>query len=380
MEKKRRIVFVNQATGYLAIDIINAFAPSFDMVAVIYGDIRVQDVELAQNVEKSKVIEKTRNSNIARFFRWLVATIQIFFLLATKYRKYEIFYFSVPPFAYMNSMFFRRKFSILMWDVYPDALKIINIDKSNILYRLWSNLNKKLFKRAFRIYTIGESLKDLLAQYIEPEKIKVIQLWSGITNIIAVAKVDNPFVMHHHLEEKFIIQYSGNLGPTYNIEALVETACLTASDKDILYIIIGRGIKFHMAKKMAFDNKLDNVLFLPFQSDDMIRYSLAAADISVVLIDEKVATSSIPSKVYNLLAIGSPIISISPDNTEINKLITKYGIGKNFSKDDFTGMADFIREMKGSPEILKRYQKNSLDASANFTMVNANKFVTDYLN
>ena len=42
----RNIVFVNQACGFITIDIINAFAEKFGKVAVIYGDIRVQDVPL----------------------------------------------------------------------------------------------------------------------------------------------------------------------------------------------------------------------------------------------------------------------------------------------------------------------------------------------
>ena len=185
--KNRKIVFVNQACGFITIDILNAFAQEFEQVAIIYGDIRIQDIEIDKRVIKSKVIEKTRRSNAGRFARWLIASIQIFFLLITKYRKYEIFYFSVPPFAYLASLFIKRRFSLLMWDVYPDALKIVNVSEQQFLYRTWTKINRKLFARAYRIYTIGDSLANQLAQYTEREKVKVIPLWSGITNIQPVS-------------------------------------------------------------------------------------------------------------------------------------------------------------------------------------------------
>ena len=120
-------------------------------------------------------------------------------------------------------------------------------------------------------------------------------------------------------------------------------------------------------------------MLLEFQPDNMIRYSLAAADISVVMIEDKVANVSIPSKVYNLFAVGSPILSISTNTSEINRLVTSYGNGRNFENDDIAGIRDFIVSMKNSPELLTTYKKNSLLASKEFTASNANKFLIDYL-
>ncbi len=143
----RKIIFVNQATGYLTIDIINAFAAKFDEVAFMYGDLRIQDAEPHPKVKFSKIVQKSRKSNGMRFLRWLIATIQIFFLLITRYRRYEIFYFSIPPFAYFLSLLIRRKFSILMWDVYPDALKLVGINETHVVYRIWTLINRRLFKK-----------------------------------------------------------------------------------------------------------------------------------------------------------------------------------------------------------------------------------------
>ena len=55
--KDRKIVFINQATGYLTIDIVHAFVNSghFTDVALIAGSIRVQDIPLDKRVFWSKI-------------------------------------------------------------------------------------------------------------------------------------------------------------------------------------------------------------------------------------------------------------------------------------------------------------------------------------
>ncbi len=374
----RQIVFVNQATGYLTIDIINCFAEEFDKVAVIYGDIRYQDTPLHPNVIHSKVIEKSRKSNFQRLFRWVVATLQIFYLLITKYRRYEIFYFSVPPFAYLSSLLLRRRFTILMWDVYPDALTMIGIKEKNLIYRLWGKANEKLFKRAYKLYTIGDALKEKMTEYVKSNKIFVVPIWSGISGESECRKAENPFIRKHNLEGKFIIQYSGNIGAGHNIETLIEAAKLTVNDEEILYLIVGRGTKMDTARYLIKKYNLTNCRLLSFQPDDMIKYSLSAADLNVVLIEDKLAKVSIPSKVYNLMAVGSPIISIAPQDSEICKMINLFGNGRNFEKNDVKALVTFIRSMKKSPGSIESYRERSFRASQCFQPANSKRILEIY--
>lgn len=374
------IVFINQATGYLTIDIINEFARDYDHVGLIYGEIRVQDIELDKNVIKTKIVKKKRGSNFSRFSRWFIATVQIYFLLITKYRKFEIFYFTVPPFAYLLSLLLRRRFSLLMWDVYPYALKITGIKESNIIFRMWGKANQRIFRSAYRIFTIGNGLAKLISDYVSPERIEVIPIWSGITDYKPVSKKKNPFIINNNLDNKFIVQYSGNIGAGHNIESLLEAAKKTISDQDIIYLIIGRGLKLEKVKTLIEKNNLRNCMVLPFQPDDQIKYSISAADLSVVLIEDELAQVSIPSKVYNIMKVGSVILSISPDNSELGKTVMKYRNGRNFDKSDINNLVEFIIDMKQNPDKLLEYKKRSLAAANDFSIANAKKFLDSYLN
>lgn len=44
----------------------------------------------------------------------------------------------------------------------------------------------------------------------------------------------------------------------------------------------------------------------------------------VITLDENVSKVSVPSKTFNLLAMGCPLLAISNDDTEMYRLISKY--------------------------------------------------------
>ena len=86
-----KIVFINQATGYLTIDIINEFIKEYDEVVLITGSIRVQDIHPDRRVKVDYITRYNRGSNIRKLSSWLIGTLQIYYLLSVKYRKYEKF-------------------------------------------------------------------------------------------------------------------------------------------------------------------------------------------------------------------------------------------------------------------------------------------------
>ena len=379
--KKRSVVFINQATGYLTIDIVNVFAVSceVDRVALITGSIRVQDVALHEKVTWSKITLYSRGNPAKKFLSWLYGTIQIFFLLLTRYRKYEIFYITIPPFAYLLSLVLRNRFSILVFDVYPDALKIYNISERNWIYKFWIKANKTLFKKAHRVFTIGEGMANLLTQYISREKLTIIPNWSGLTRVKEVSREENHFIKNQGVQGKFIIQYSGNIGYTHNVEVLVEMAKALQSEEDIFVLIIGRGERYNQIQEIISKYRLKNCRLLPFQPDDQLNYTLSAADLGVVLLDDKTAHVSIPSKIYNLQAVGVPILGIAATNSELAHHLEKCGNGICFSPSSMESIVSFIKGYRTKISLQQEWRLNSKKASALYTIRNAEKYYTSYV-
>jgi len=378
--KKRKIVIINQAVNYLTIGLANEFANRFDKVDLITGSIHIQGEELHKNIELTKIIQWKEEHGIGKAINYLKALWSMWYLLMTRFRKYEVFFVSAPPMAYLLNVVLPHKFSMIIWDVYPDGLKITGMQESHPVYKIWSKLNKRSFKKAYKLFTIGDKMADLLSQYIEKEKILTQPIWSIFQENNKVSKEENPFIQEYNLQGKFIIQYSGNIGLTHKVEVMVALAEKMQDHKDILFQIIGRGPRKKVLQDLVKDKKLDNCRFIPFQSDDMFPYSLSAADVGIVILDEATSKGSVPSKSYNLMSYGIPSLYIASNDSELQNYAIKYNHAKCFTEKELDKSEAFILKLFNDKEYYKELSVSSVKVASNFKRENAGKFVEKYLN
>jgi glycosyltransferase involved in cell wall biosynthesis len=375
-----KIVFINQATGYLTIDIINRFVSDFKEVSLITGSVRVQDTPLNPQVRVETIKRYDRGNNLRKAFSWFVGSLQIFFLLKFRYNKCDKFFFTVPPTAYLLAPLFSGRYSILVYDIYPEALSINGISENGVLYRWWARRNRRIFDHSHRIYTLSENMRSGILRYTSNGNITVIPNWSAFSHLTPVKKEENKILHREGLNGKFIVQYSGNIGVTHNVETLVDVAEILSTEPNVVFQIIGRGERnSEIARKINSAN-LNNCLLLPFRNDKELFESLCAADIAVIILDERTPDVSIPSKLYNIMSAGRPIMAISSMESGIAKLVANHNIGKAFNKEDTPGMTRFIMELKSNPEQWKHLSDNSLKASRLYTSDNAGIYLRTYKN
>jgi glycosyltransferase involved in cell wall biosynthesis len=376
--KKRKIVFINQAVNFLTVDIVNSFADKFNDITLITGNVHTQGTELNARVKIDKIIKYNEKSFTTKTYGWTVATVQIFFKLLFKYRKHEIFFISIPPMSYLTMLILRNPFSVLVWDVYPDTLNIYGIGSSNPLFKCWGWANKKIFKRATHLFTIGDKMADLIAKYVDRGKIKIIRLWTTFENFMPVEKAANFFIKEHKLQNKFVVQYSGNIGLIHNVEVMVDIAKLLKQNEKILFLIIGKGDKVNKIKESIMEYQLQNCLVLPFQPDDVFPYSLSAADMGVVILNSKTSKGSIPNKAYNLMTAGKPILYIASKDSELNIYADRYENGKCFEYEELQSIASFIQQVSEDKQLQHQYHVNSLKAALDFTRENTGAIIREY--
>lgn len=369
-----KIILINQSSGYLTVDIANALAEKYDEVLLLCGSLNLMNKELSDKVKPAHLICYNRKSGLSRLFTWLYGTIQIFFKLLFVYRQHEIVYVTNPPMSYIPSLILRRRFSIIVYDIYPDALKNIGIGENHFIYKLWRVCNKKIFASAYRIFTLSEGMKKCLSQYASADKIYTIPNWSHLSDINIVKKEDNPFIKKMRLEGQFVVLYSGNIGYTHDLEIVIEAARLLSVDSEIRFLFIGDGAKKIKLQQMTKEYDLNNCLFLDWQPGDLLINSLSSADISVVTLNDATAMLSVPSKTYNLLAVGAPILAIANKNSELNKLIAYYKCGSCFDGNELEKVVDYITFLKQNRIQKDEISCNAKIASSDFTMKNAQKY------
>jgi glycosyltransferase involved in cell wall biosynthesis len=373
------IVFINQATGYITIDIINEFTGKFKDIVLITGSVRIQDTNLVSRVKIEYITRYDRGNNFRKALSWIKGSVQIFYLLKFRYRGYDKFYFTVPPIASLMAPWFKGRYSVLVFDLYPEALMANGFTEKNFVYRLWAKRNIRIFQKCFKIFTISEGLKTGIGRYIFNKEIIVIPNWSAFSHFVPVRKEENQILKREGLFNRFIVQYSGNIGVTHNVETLVDIAENLTEENDILFQIIGRGERSIEIARSISEKKLTNCVLQPFREDAELYESLCAADVAVIILDDSIPDISIPSKIYNVMSAGLPVMAIASVNSGLAYLVARHNLGEIFEKDDIKGMSRFILDLKFDNDKRNEYALNSLRASALFTKDNAQQYLQSYL-
>ncbi|MBM4056165.1 MAG: glycosyltransferase family 4 protein [Planctomycetes bacterium] len=372
---KKRIVFVNQSSGYLMIDIINAFEKKYDERVIIVGNIRSRSRKLDETVRIHKVKAYNNATKLKRLITWSIAFIQMLFLIIIRYRDADLFLVTNPPFTAFIPLFCKNPFSILVYDIYPNAIAASGLLKmESFPVRLWTKVNKNVFKRAKKIFTISDGMKKEIKAYADESKIEVIPLWIDDEKVMPINKRNNVFIKEQKLQEKFVVLYSGNLGFTHDVEVVIDIAERFIDYNEIYFLIIGKGEKRDMLESRIKNKKLKNCRLLPWQSAEMLPYTISSADIAVVTLSSFASTLSVPSKTFNYLSVGAPLLCVAEKSSELATLVNRYKVGHCFRRDEVDDMVKYIMEVKNDPVYYRRLQRNALDASKEFVKINAIRF------
>jgi glycosyltransferase involved in cell wall biosynthesis len=376
MIAKKRLIYVDQLVGPTSLDIINSLSEYYEVHLYTGGVIKTY-AELHSEVIIHQRISYSKKNSLNRLFTWVwyyFTTVPS--LLFAK--KNEVFLVSNPPFnffvGYLISKFFSIRFSLLLFDIYPDILIQSNhISADSWVAKIWIYLNRLSFKKAHRIFTISENLSKEVGKYLADTKnLKVVHNWVNSNEIRPMPREKNKFIHQHNLQDKFIVMYSGNMGETHDLESIVEVANELSDTSDIQFLIIGDGAKKSKIIAMVERFKLSNVTILPFQDPSMFKYSIACADIGFVTLSNGFEAYSVPSKTYYLMAAGCVVFALANKNSELNNLLEQYQFGYRFDPGSTTEIAQQILNIYGDKSLKMKLSENARKAAAYYTHDNAN--------
>jgi glycosyltransferase involved in cell wall biosynthesis len=372
---KKQIVFVNQSSGYLMIDIVNSFKENFDERILLTGILAERKITLDKDVKVEWLIKYKRTSNLKRIFTWTWAFLKALYLIRIKYKKAHLFIVSNPPFATLLPLFCKNSFDILIYDIYPDTFYEFKIaKKDSFIIKLWEKANVKIYKKATRIFTITSQMKERMSKYVSKDFINVIPIWTDNEFLKPIPKADNIFLKEHGVTDKFIVMYSGNLGKSHPVEILVDIAQEMKNISNLYFLIIGEGDKWAMIKNQIKNAELTNIKLLPWQTASTLPYSLSGADLAMVSIGNEASELAIPSKSYNLMSVGVPIICIANEASALAKLIKNHQNGSIFSEFQKKEISNFILKCISDLDYLNSLKLKSLEASLFYTPENVKKF------
>jgi glycosyltransferase involved in cell wall biosynthesis len=194
-------------------------------------------------------------------------------------------------------------------------------------------------------------MADLMAKRLHDgtRRLRVIPNWADVGSVQPIPREGNPLLQHLGLQKKFVVQYSGNMGRTHGLEGILDAAMQLREEPDIQFVLIGDGAKRHWAEEQAARRSLANVTILPWQPRETIAISLNACDLALVSFVKGMAGVSVPSRMYNIMAAGKPILAVADENSELARVVKEEELGWVVTPEMPDQLVAAIRLAKADP-------------------------------
>lgn len=217
----------------------------------------------------------------------------------------------------------RARFCYWVMDFNPDeAIAAGWLRADSFAAKFLERLSRFSLRRADGIIALDRFMRDrIVAKGIAPQKIAVIPPWSQDDAVGFDADGREKFRAAHCLAGKFVVMYSGNHSPVHPLDTLMQAAEQLRAERDIVFCFVGGGSEFVRVKKWAAATGNPQVLCLPYQPLAELSASLSAADAQVVVMGDAMLGLVHPCKIYNMLAVGAPVIYIGPTVSHVTEIL-----------------------------------------------------------
>ena len=261
----------------------------------------------------------------------------------------------------------RARSALIMHDLFPDVLVMAGLLKpASVLTKGIRAVNALMFRGLDAIITIGRDTEPLLLRYrgVTRDKIQFIPNWATLAPGVRAIEPDNPF--RHSHAARFMVGLSGNLGFTHDPVIVFEAARLLRNDANIHFLLSGWGIGFERLKEMQSGADLPNVSLVDRVPDENLEAFLSAADVWLIPYRKNVAGISIPSRFYNLLAVGRPVLIVSEPDAEAALTVTEHDVGWVVTPGDAGELARTIRLAALSEDPVRAERAAAISRRYNF--------------
>ncbi len=349
-DPKRRLWVVTElyypeetSTGYHMTRIAEGLSNDLDVKALCgqpnysLRGVRAPKHEFHNGVEIFRAAATTLNKDVIAFrlINMITLSITVFFKAIFRFNAGDrVLVVTTPPtlpfVVAIASLLRGAQYTLLIHDIYPEILFAVGKSKeSSMLATTMNFFNRWLYKHASTIIAIGRDMKALLEAKTAglDSSIAVIQNWAELETVHPEPREKNTLLDGLGLMDKFVLLYAGNMGHSHDIETIVEAAKMLNDREEIHFIFLGSGAKEPWLKREVTQEKMKNVTLLsPQPRSEQVTF-LNACDVSIVSLAKKMWGVSMPSRTYNILAAGKPILALTDPDSELSIVIDEDRIG-----------------------------------------------------
>lgn len=369
------------STGYYLTRIAEGLTGDFN-VKVLCGQpnysargVRAPKRETHKQVEIFRSFGTTLDKNIIlfRLINMITLSLSILWNALFQFKKGDqVLVVTTPPslpfITAFASLVRAASYTLLIHDNYPEILIAVEKAKpESFLVKTLNFWNRWLYKYAAKIIVVGRDMKKLIERktFGLDIPIETIPNWAELETVEPAERAENSLLKELNLEEKFVFLYAGNMGYPNDLESIVECAEKLKNELPVHFIFLGAGVKRNWLEKEVKEKNLTNITLLPPKPRSEQRIFLNACDVALVSLVKKMRGVSMPSRTYNILAAGKPILALAEETSELAQVVAEDEVGwvvaPNSPEDLLQKMKQIYFEKDNLKELGKRARLSALE-------------------
>jgi colanic acid biosynthesis glycosyl transferase WcaI len=244
-------------------------------------------------------------------------------------------------------------------DVFPDVAVELGLLKGRRVIAAASWLERSSYRLSDAVTVLSDDLADNVRTKLtsgldaeradrEAAKVRVIPNFVD-TDRIRPDDRENSYRADYGLTGRKVVMYAGNVGFSQSLDlVLLAARSFAVSRPEVVFVINGGGAARPELEAAAAD--LPNVRFVDMQPAERLPEVLAAADVHVVPLRAGLAWSSVPSKLYSILAAARPIVASVDEGTEVDRTVERAGAGISVPPDDPAAFTAAVGRLLDEPQ------------------------------
>lgn len=331
------------STGYYLTRIAEGLANDFD-VKVICGQpnysargVIAPSHEIHKDVEILRARGTRLNKNVIAFrlLNMLTLGFSVFIKALRNFAKGDrVLVVTTPPsmpfIVAFASLTRGAAYTLVIHDNYPEILIAVGKARPGSMFvRTIEYFNRWLYKYASKIIVVGRDMRELVERKTAGLDIPIetIPNWAELESVEPRPRNENELLRSLGLIDKFVLLYAGNMGHPNDMEGIISAAKALKDRPEIHFIFLGTGVKRPWLERTVGENAVGNVTILdPLPRSEQIKF-LNACNVAIVTLVNKMWGVSMPSRTYNALAAGKPILGIVDPGSELARVVEDDNVG-----------------------------------------------------
>ncbi len=367
------------STGYYLTSIAEGIAADRD-VKVITGQPKhmsrgmlAPKRETRNGVEIFRVWGTTLDKNVMAFrlTNMLTIGLSMFFHSVKHFKKGDrILVCTAPPSlpvtTTLATLLKGAGLTLLVQDSYPEILIAVGSAKPDSFFvNLVNHVNRWVYKYATNIVVMGRDMNELSQKKAAGLDVPIVTIpnWADLESIHPTPRDENPLLKELGIEDKFVFMYAANIGHPTDVETIIGAAELLLADDRFHFVFIGAGAKKKWLDEIVAAKKLANVTILDYRPRSEQNVFLNACDVGLVALIKGMWGTAMPSRTYNIMAAGKPILALTDKGSELARVIDEDSIGVHLEPGNPKALKEAILAMFQSRDELDKMGQRAREAA-----------------